>query len=366
MTVQDEFDDLLLDRYLAGECTLAERARVRDWAARGSENARLLERMAAARLAMREAEPGGEQGGGWDHDALRRRLQASMAATPAPGVAPGAPAPRPRRPAAVRPRGPLSRPLLRVAAALLVVAGGAAAVMRPWAGGRAERVAEAVRVIRAEPGRLVTVPLVDGTRVTLAAGSTLHVPASYGEQARDVVLEGQAYFDVVPDTARPFRVRSGRTTTQVLGTKFGVRAYPDDSAVAVVVREGRVSVRRAPADAGGGAPAGRDAVVLASGDRAQLVGSGTLQVARQVDVERELGWVQGRLAFDDVPLRDVLRELARWHATPVHVEDPALASTPVSAAFGSEPLREMVELLALSLDARVQLRDGALYITDRP
>src|SRR5690606_13337061 len=106
----------------------------------------------------------------------------------------------------------------------------------------------AARTYTTRPGQRAEMRLPDGTRVVLSVASTLRVPESYGDRSRSVALEGEAYFEVAHDDARPFRVHTARAIATDLGTRFGVRAYSGD-AVTVVVREGAVSLRPTAAPA---------------------------------------------------------------------------------------------------------------------
>ncbi|MBT1712606.1 FecR domain-containing protein, partial [Fulvivirgaceae bacterium PWU5] len=60
--------------------------------------------------------------------------------------------------------------------------------------------------------------------------------------AREVVLEGEAYFDIAHDAAHPFVIHTQGVTVQVLGTAFNVEAFTGQPAVVVTVTRGRVRV----------------------------------------------------------------------------------------------------------------------------
>lgn len=90
--------------------------------------------------------------------------------------------------------------------------------------------------------KVLPIVLSDGSVVRLAAGATLHYPVTFeGQAQRPVRLEGSAFFEVAHDSARPFLVEAGGVMTQVLGTSFWVKMKPDRT-VRVVVRTGKVKV----------------------------------------------------------------------------------------------------------------------------
>ncbi|MBO9153759.1 FecR family protein [Chitinophaga sp. GCM10012297] len=88
---------------------------------------------------------------------------------------------------------------------------------------------------------LRTVYLVDGSRITLSPGAKLKYHSLLGKRRRDVTLEGEAFFEIAPDAAKPFSVRSRGIVTRVLGTSFRIAAQQD---VVVSVRSGKVAVMR--------------------------------------------------------------------------------------------------------------------------
>lgn len=351
-------DDSLLDRYAAGECTPSERAHVDRMVTSDALWAQRLEQILTLRSMVRRLpQP-------WDVDRLWSRMQERRAAAARAGSEPPSPDTSSRRAdrraASARVTGAITpvRPgrwgtLARIAAAIAIAAG----VSALWLARQEVSDGKAAHYqLEARNGSITSVRLSDGSRVTLAAGSVLDVPRKFGRE-RDVTLVGQAYFEIAHDSTRPFRVHTRGALTRVLGTRFDVRAYPEDSCVTVLVTEGRVefgvyedeSGRPASAVASGAAPA----VTLGRGDRALLEPDGRLRVEHDVAMDRALAWMEGRLVFVDTPLSTVVRELERWYDVHIVVEDTSLASAPVTASFGNEPVDGILRALAISLDARL-------------
>src|SRR2546430_1641005 len=163
----------------------------------------------------------------------------------------------------------------------------------------------AMREFATARGRRAAIELADGTRIVLSVDSKLRVPADYGEMLRAVYLEGEAYFAIAHDAAKPFAVHAGQGVIWDLGTRFGVRAYADEQDVEVVVADGKVRVRAA----GSRDSAGQ---VVSEGELSRLDHTGVPSLPRRVDTRRYLAWTAGRLAFQDTPLGVVLPQLARW------------------------------------------------------
>ncbi|MDR1161100.1 MAG: FecR domain-containing protein [Tannerellaceae bacterium] len=91
-------------------------------------------------------------------------------------------------------------------------------------------------------GSKTKVILPDRSIVWINAGSTLTYSDNVAGNQREVLLEGEAYFEVTPDPLKPFIVKAGTLDVEVLGTSFDVRAYKDEQTIDVVLLTGKVDV----------------------------------------------------------------------------------------------------------------------------
>lgn len=217
----------------------------------------------------------------------------------------------------------------------------------------------AMRIYTTRPGQRADVRLLDGSRVLLGVSSTLRVPEDYDEGSRDLFVEGDAYFEVVHDPQKVFRVHARNTVAQDVGTKFAVRAYGGDPTVTIVVAEGSVSVKP-PArvaelrGASVSATPTVKGVVLQSHDLLRVSPAGAMEVRRGVDVSYYLAWTEGRLEFRDAPLGGVATQLSRWYDIDMRLGDPAIASRRITMSLNTESVAEMLSLLEASLDLRAE------------
>ena len=184
-------------------------------------------------------------------------------------------------------------------------------------------------------GDATRVTLGDGTRVVLNAGSRLRHADDFGGTSRDVELEGEGYFDVVHDEARPFRVHARGSVAQDVGTRFVVRAYPEQHGVDVVVMHGAVSLHREGA-----------------GQRGRVEPTGVVTVVGEPDLDRWTEWTRGGVVLDGMTLGDAAPELERRFGVRLEIRGEALARRRVSARFHEEPLPRILDALAVALGAR--------------
>jgi ferric-dicitrate binding protein FerR (iron transport regulator) len=182
--------------------------------------------------------------------------------------------------------------------------------------------------------------------VVLGVASTLRYPAAFKSGSRDVLLEGEAYFEVAHDQVRPFTVRAADLVAQDLGTEFTVRAYPEDAGAQVVVREGRVAIRAAARAAG--APER----VVAAGQLGRLGGGGE-PVVEQADTAAWFAWTEGRLVFSNTPLSEAVRQIERWRDVKIHLASGDIGQRQFTTSFGNEPTLAMLEVIGTGLGLEV-------------
>lgn len=177
-------------------------------------------------------------------------------------------------------------------------------------------------VVNNPKGAMKEIYLPDGTHVWLNAGSTLQYPIRFGNN-RQVNLNGEAYFDVVSDAGKPFTVRSGKLVTKVLGTAFNIKAYSQEDRVAVSVERGKVVV----------SDSARALATLASREQLSYSISSGKSALEKADLESILAWRKGELRFNAMRLKDIVAVLERWYDVKIQFENRTLSDCVYSAAF---------------------------------
>lgn len=342
-----DLDWELVDRYLAGEATAADLERLEQWLAEGSEHAALLESLQRAVAALEGDVAVGELEVVWDGVTERAGLTPVEPA----GVRPAEAVARPTHFALAEPRHARWRVGAGMAAAAVLVAGAVLAGREWLTGGREAATVVAERVVRVPRGERARFRLPDGTEVLLGGGSTLRHPQTFAGRSREVTLEGEAYFAVMHQEHRPFRVRAGDLIATDLGTEFLVRAYPEHAGASVVVRSGTVAVR--PVRARDSTQPGR---VVRPGELGRLGADGE-PLVEQADTAAYFAWTSGTLVFDGTPLRDALPQLARWYDLDFRLADSSLGAIPLSGRLDQTLTPARLDLLAGSVGLE-QVRRG--------
>lgn len=170
------------------------------------------------------------------------------------------------------------------------------------------------------PGQRSVIDLPDGSRVWLNADSKLSFPENFTEKKREVLLSGEAFFDVAKDSERPFRVVSANVTTTALGTSFNVRAFEDEGAIDVALKSGKIDVR----------------VYLDDKDSSLLVVPGEVVSYGKEDESfrkgkdksgKSFSWKEGIIQFDGEDVGEVTRILSRWYGVEFSIQNPEAHKT---------------------------------------
>src|SRR6266566_725706 len=255
MHIEDERLYPLLERYLAGETSARDAEIVREWLAEDAAHAQILADLRLIKHVTSDTPPPTSVDAAWTHAVKTLGLR--------------------RRPRVLR---RLLMGALAAAAVLIAVIGG----------GRVLRRGPQWKEYATAAAQRMVIRLQDGTQVTIAPKSRVRYTADFGRTHRDLYLDGEAYFQVAPDSQRPLRVHTAGSVTEDLGTAFVIRAYADQIATEVVVAEGRVALWRARPDTI--AVEAPPALVLSARDLGQLGASGNATLRRGVDVDRQLAW----------------------------------------------------------------------------
>lgn len=160
------------------------------------------------------------------------------------------------------------------------------------------------------------IKLDDGTKVWVNAETKLKYPVAFVGDRREVVLDGEAFFDVAKNE-KPFIVKTSFGDVRVLGTAFGISAYASEPESYTTLVRGKVSVERE----------GIKPVVILPGEQVVTSKDGKM-IKQQVDVEEFVGWKDGIYVFKEKSLGEIMKTLERWYNISVDFQEKSLVDLP--------------------------------------
>jgi ferric-dicitrate binding protein FerR (iron transport regulator) len=209
--------------------------------------------------------------------------------------------------------------------------------------------------------------LSDGTAVSINATSRLHYPEVFDSLVRNVIVEGEAFFEVQPLYNRngqkiPFRVTIIRdsvlyATVEVLGTEFDVNAYAEEATIKTTLLKGKVLLQ----------PANKEpATSLLPGQTAELDKNGAVQLGK-ADTTEITGWKNGRFIFQKKAIRPIMRMIERWYDVPVVFD----TKTEISVAFtgnlsGSAPVADLLHIMEMTGNVHFTMKGDTIIVQNPP
>lgn len=229
-----------------------------------------------------------------------------------------------------------------------ILAGGGAALAASVAGGIV--FLSAPERFETEVGEIRRVPLADGSTAAINTASRIEVALAKEERAVRIE-EGEAFFQVAKDAARPFIVEAGRIRVRAVGTAFSVRRL--EHGANVLVTEGVVEAWAAGAEG--------NMVRLEAGQRAFVANdAGIVQPpASLASVDRALAWRSGKVDFVDQPIAEAAAEFNRYNRRQLVILDPALGREKFDGVFRIDDPEGFANAVRGSLGVPVDLSDPA-------
>jgi ferric-dicitrate binding protein FerR (iron transport regulator) len=188
-----------------------------------------------------------------------------------------------------------------------------------------------VETVTTPYGARTNFKLPDGSEVWLNSGTTISFPRQYGE-TRNVELSGQAYFYVVKD-GKPFVVKTGFGSIEVMGTSFDAKAYANDNFETTLV-EGSVKI----------VDGNNRTATLKPGQQATITPDGEFSLLN-VNTGNITSWREGKLVFIKTPFVEVAKDLERWYNVKIELQGERLKKIGYTGTIELETFGEVLELI---------------------
>lgn len=316
----------LIAKYLAGECSPEEKLAM-EWWLEEYDNLLLFRQIEAAW--KQEKEP--ENDPAFNQESGLSRLYAKMAEQQE----------MPEEEPFAKPKYIKITSWLAAASILLATGLGYFVVNRQHDGRNTARVAMETRTSGSK--EVVSIELSDGTQVWLNKNSKIEYPKVFDGDERQVYLQGEAFFEVVPNPEKPFIVKSDRISTRVLGTSFDVKAYHGDETASVSVATGKVEVSKEIEE---GEPVRitqltpeQELVINTKKDETYINIVSVANIAR---------WHLGQLVFRDNTYDEVMQALQERFGKKIEFKS-SIGKCRVMASFNSNAsLNDVLKLLSMS------------------
>lgn len=197
--------------------------------------------------------------------------------------------------------------------------------------------------------------LPDGSQVSLNANSKIEYPETFENNKRKVKLNGEAFFDVSHDKAKPFIIEAGDVSVEVLGTSFYVKTNKATNKTEVIVKTGRVAVYDTKNK--------ESKVVLEPGQKTEFSAQETEhQIVENNDINF-LSWKTMNLSFDNSPLSQVIEDLNRVYHVEMKVTKPSVNNCLITVSFENQNLESVLKILESTLNLEIKKTKSSIEIS---
>lgn len=168
-----------------------------------------------------------------------------------------------------------------------------------------------------EKGSVSKIKLEDGSAIWLSSGTNLIL--NKNQQGETIAqLNGEAFFDLIPDPNRKFSVDLGYFKVRDIGTRFNIRAYKSEQSIMTALVEGQVDLINNYEES---------FLTVKPGEFVRYDKSNHKIVVNQLDSSIVTAWKDGKFVFIDKTLSEICKELENWYDVEIQIEDQKLADT---------------------------------------
>lgn len=215
--------------------------------------------------------------------------------------------------------------------------------------------------VATKAGSRTNIVLPDGTKVWLNAGSVINYKKDF-LQNRQVVLTGEAFFDVAHQDNNPFVVHCSNINIKVLGTAFNVKAYPQDSRVETSLLRGSIELTTDKDP--------ERKILLRPNEKITITNNknstdkplrkeeaamqkdaytiGALTTNSKIKMPEEIAWMQEKLVFTGESFKSLAGRMERWYGVEIEITDTKVEELKFTGVFDSLNIVQAIQTLEFS------------------
>ena len=207
-------------------------------------------------------------------------------------------------------------------------------------------------------GTKLTLTLPDGSVAKLNSGSKLAFSTPFGQQTREVMLEGEAFFEIIKEPAKPFIVNAGEIKTTVLGTAFNVSAYEKDDQVKVALVTGKVKVKI------------NDSIqqvekILNPLEMVTFSKKDRQVTVKKFDPDVITSWKDQIIHFQKESLPEVIDRLEKWYGVRIIVDNPENRTWSYTGKFRQKSLDHVLLRMSFTEGFTYEIKNDTVNINIR-
>lgn len=203
----------------------------------------------------------------------------------------------------------------------------------------------------------------DGTRIWLNKNSTISFNKTFGKHKREIILDGEAYFDVAKNKDIPLFIHVGNIDIEVKGTAFNINAYRSIHEIQIALVRGSIQVTDRLN--------GNNKVQLKPNEKLvySKMQNGDKNDFRVLSLSSNLllkdtNWAADTLVFHKEKLKDLAVRMEKKYDIKIEIKGKQLKEMRFSGTFTNETVQQALEALKLSYPLTYTIRHKLVVIND--
>lgn len=198
----------------------------------------------------------------------------------------------------------------------------------------------------------ITLP--DGSTISINAESKISYNKGFGKTNRDVHLKGEGYFEVTKNTELPFVVSANEAKIEVVGTRFNIKAYKNQTEVKVTVTEGKVLFAEKDSP--------QKNIYLSAGETGTFIRE-RKEISKEPEIDlNDISWKTKTLSFNNTPLSEVAKVLTNTYNIEI-ITSNIVGDCSITVTFEDEDLASVLKVLKSTLDITIRKDGDKLFIS---
>jgi len=207
--------------------------------------------------------------------------------------------------------------------------------------------------------------LSDGTVIMLQPNGSIEFPEVFPSSKREILLTGEAFFDVTKEKNRPFIITTRDVTIRVLGTSFNVKAYQGAKEITVAVKTGKVSVYAKTVSVTTQNNPQKEEIILTPNQEVvyntidenfskKIVANPQIILAKPTLFEMQ---------YDATPVARIFKVLEENYGIDIIYDEQTLSACSLTTSMAEEGLYERIEIICQAIGAQYEVKDAKILIS---
>ncbi|MBC7829754.1 MAG: FecR domain-containing protein [Chitinophagaceae bacterium] len=201
-------------------------------------------------------------------------------------------------------------------------------------------------------GQVQKAVMPDGSQITLNEHSTISYPKYFNKTARELALNGECFFNVIPDKARPFVITIDELKIKVVGTSFNVRKIPASERIEVQVQSGIVKMYTSQ----------KEITVNRGKTGVYTIYNGALELKDTIDIN-SIGYATKIFSFNDISFIDACHYLESAFNVTIRIDALRYEGCKITAQFDNKPLEYILDVITATLNTSYQKQEDLIIVT---